>query len=589
MDWSQSTLLHRREISRTILECLGRSGILPQGDSANEWDGWRRSRNMKITLLANSNTDTARVRELLDGRWESANIEILEYTDLTKASKLEFLKHLRNISSDVFVLGLYDIRVQQRVRLYKAIALVPKTGERLLIDQNGRVQCLSRTRFLLLDAPLIIVELLLAPFVLAKCWLKVRYGISRVRETGKCLEKKSDRLKLAYLRTNFWFNLKAGGSVGHTVGVISGLTESGVGVFSISTDELFGVDKGIVPIYIVYAPRLFNTFAGLSRLAYNRKLAKNSLKIVEKEKPDLIYQRYSMYNYSGVTLASHLNIPFVLEFNSSEVWKIEHWSNKKNRLLRLVKDIKMLNLMAADLVVVVSEPLKRDLVAWGIDGKKILVNPNGIDPQKFDPEIAKDQRAKKLKQELGLKNDEVIVGFTGTFGVWHGIPQLTEAIDDIMNKQPFSNVHFLLVGDGQLRSDMEKQVGHYEKVTFTGQVPYSDIQYYLAICDIFVSPHNPQIDGKEFFGSPTKLYEYMAMRKGIVASNLGQIGQVLEDGKTALLVEPGDVEALVDGILRLLRDKELRENLGWNARRKAIAEHTWKQNVEKVIEALSVL
>lgn len=152
-----------------------------------------------------------------------------------------------------------------------------------------------------------------------------------------------------------------------------------------------------------------------------------------------------------------------------------------------------------------------------------------------------------------------------------------------------SNIHFLLIGDGPLKSDMEKRIGHYENVTFTGQVPYSDIQYYLAICDILVSPHNPQADGREFFGSPTKLYEYMAMGKGIVASDLGQIGQVLENGKTAILVEPGNVEELVDGMLKLVKDKELRKNLGLNAREKVIAEHTWKRNVEKVIEALSSL
>ncbi len=544
---------------------------------------------MKITLLSHSNTDTTRIQELLDERWGSANIEILEYTDIAKASKLELLKHLRNISSDIFVLGLYDIRVQQRLRLYKAIALVTKAGERLLIDQNGKAQRLSRTRFLLLDAPLIIVELLLAPFVLAECWLKVRYEKSKVGETGKYPEKKSDRLKLAYLRTNFWFNLKAGGSVGHTAGVLSGLKKLGVDVFSISTDKLFGVDRDSVPIHIVYPPRIFNTFFDLSRLAYNRKFVKSCLKIMEKGKPDLLYQRYSTYSYSGATLASHLNIPFVLEFNSSEVWKMEHWSDKKNRLLPLVKDIEMLNLMAADLVVVVSEPLKRDLVTWGIDGKKILVNPNCIDPQKFNPAVAKDQRARKLKQELGIKDDEVIVGFTGTFGVWHGIPQLTEAIDDILSKQLFSNVHFLLVGNGKLRSDMEQQVGHYAKVTFTGQVPYSDIQYYLAICDIFVSPHNPQIDGKEFFGSPTKLYEYMAMGKGIVASDLGQIGEVLKHDTTGWLVKPGDVSDLANGIIRLVEDENLRTRLGENARREVIEKYIWERNVEKVIERLKEL
>ena len=69
----------------------------------------------------------------------------------------------------------------------------------------------------------------------------------------------------------------------------------------------------------------------------------------------------------------------------------------------------------------------------------------------------------------------------------------------------------------------------------------------------------PLEDGSEFFGSPTKLFEYMAMGKGIVASRLGQIGDVLSDEETALLIEPGNARQLADAILRLSDSRELRE------------------------------
>lgn len=116
-----------------------------------------------------------------------------------------------------------------------------------------------------------------------------------------------------------------------------------------------------------------------------------------------------------------------------------------------------------------------------------------------------------------------------------------------------------------------------------------DIQDYLAICDILVSPHCPQIDGREFFGSPTKLFEYMAMGKAIVASNLGQIGKVLEDGKTAILVEPGNVDALVNGILKLAKDKNLREKLGKSARKEVIKNYTWRQHTKRILNKLELL
>jgi glycosyltransferase involved in cell wall biosynthesis len=77
----------------------------------------------------------------------------------------------------------------------------------------------------------------------------------------------------------------------------------------------------------------------------------------------------------------------------------------------------------------------------------------------------------------------------------------------------------------------------------------------------------------------------MAMSKGIVASRLGQIGEVLVDEETALLTEPGNEEELASAILRLSGSQTLRERLGAAARRAAIAEHTWKHNAQRVLDA----
>jgi glycosyltransferase involved in cell wall biosynthesis len=77
----------------------------------------------------------------------------------------------------------------------------------------------------------------------------------------------------------------------------------------------------------------------------------------------------------------------------------------------------------------------------------------------------------------------------------------------------------------------------------------------------------------------------MAMGKGIVASRLGQIGEVLVDRETALLVEPGNVEELARAIIRLIESEELRTRLGLKAREVAEREHTWAHNARRVLEA----
>src|SRR4029453_6656090 len=105
---------------------------------------------------------------------------------------------------------------------------------------------------------------------------------------------------------------------------------------------------------------------------------------------------------------------------------------------------------------------------------------------------------------------------------------------------------------------------------FTRLVPQEEGPAYLAACDVVVSPHVPNPDGTQFFGSPTKLFEYMAMGKGIVASNPAPIGEVLEHGRTAWPVPPNDGGALADGIRRLVTNPDLRTALGAAARHEAV-------------------
>ncbi|MFQ5654682.1 MAG: glycosyltransferase, partial [Planctomycetota bacterium] len=109
---------------------------------------------------------------------------------------------------------------------------------------------------------------------------------------------------------------------------------------------------------------------------------------------------------------------------------------------------------------------------------------------------------------------------------------------------------------------------------------------YLAACDILASPHVDNPDGTTFFGSPTKLFEYMAMGRAIVASDLAQIGEVLEHRRSAWLVPPGDPAALAEGIGALLEDPGLRRRLGREARELAVERHTWRTHTRRIIERL---
>jgi glycosyltransferase involved in cell wall biosynthesis len=205
--------------------------------------------------------------------------------------------------------------------------------------------------------------------------------------------------------------------------------------------------------------------------------------------------------------------------------------------------------------------------------------------QLFRPRIGGDGK----RRELGIENTDLVAGFVGTFGPWHGVVELANAIKAIPKSV---RVRFLFVGTGSLHGEVEKLLQAEResgRVIFTGAVEHDQVPVLLDACDILVAPHVPLADGSDFFGSPTKIFEYMAMGKAIVASRLGQIGEVLTDNETALLVTPGGVNEMADAIVRLVNSDEMRARLGENARAAAIQKHTWTHNARRVLKAYESL
>ncbi len=384
--------------------------------------------------------------------------------------------------------------------------------------------------------------------------------------------------RILYLRSQLWLGLAGGGSVAHTAGVIGGLTAAGAEVHVVASDHLVGVGAATR----VVRPEVW--FDGwlreLEDLAYNVGFTLGALRAARAFKAECVYQRHTAFNVSGAILSRVLGLPLVLEFNSSEVWKGRYWGGL--RLERAARLVEAINLRAADRIIVVSRVLRDELVTSGLPSDKVLVNPNAVDSRVFRADIG----GERVRRRLGVTS-EVVVGFSGTFGAWHGIPTLARALSLVLDARP--DARWLLLGDGPLRPLIDQALASprlSERVAQVGMRPHAEMPAYLAACDILVSPHGRQADGGEFFGSPTKLYEYMASGRPIVASNLGQIAEVLSDGESALLVPPDDPEALAAAVIRLIDDSCLRVRLGSAARLAAEARHTWRQNAERVLECL---
>jgi glycosyltransferase involved in cell wall biosynthesis len=338
-------------------------------------------------------------------------------------------------------------------------------------------------------------------------------------------------------------------------------------------------------VHQILPQKAFWDFKELPNLCFNDIFEKGARKHLNGRRISFVYQRYSLDNYSGLKLARYYGVPLVVEYNGSEIWLHRHWSDPL-KYENIAERIELLNLKFSDMVVVVSQPLKEELKLRGIDSNKILVNPNGVDPDRYSP----NADGSGVRRQYHL-NGKIVIGFIGTFGKWHGAEILAEAFGDLLHKnlEYQGRVILLMIGDGITMPLVKRNIDKFaikENCVLTGLIPQEEGPEYLAACDVLVASHKPNPDGTPFFGSPTKLFEYMAMGKGIVASDLDQIGEVLKHDHTAWLVKPGDVESLMDGLKVLIDDRVRRERLGQAARNEVVAKYTWKEHTRKIIEKL---
>jgi glycosyltransferase involved in cell wall biosynthesis/ubiquinone/menaquinone biosynthesis C-methylase UbiE len=418
--------------------------------------------------------------------------------------------------------------------------------------------------------------------------------------SGQAQPRADDRLEGlgVYLRTDFWARITSGGSYGHTCYVakeLAAVTERFVCLMGNRFDLLdeYGVHQ-------VVLPRASETSSEIDLLAAHWHYYPMLEMTLDALRPAYIYERLCQGNFCGAALSHELRIPYIVEYNGSEISMTRSFGGVGLTYEDVFVQAEDAAFRQATMITVVSHVVKDSLVARGVDPVKILVNPNGADPDAYRPIAAHAKRA--LRQELGFAPDDRVIGFTGTFGGWHGIDVLAEAIPAICERSPAAR--FLLIGDGTHKSLVDEAVathGLSPRVKSMGRVAQQEGARLLGACDVFVSPHNSHMVDSKFFGSPTKLFEYMAIGEGIVGSDLEQLGEVLspalrlEDfngrdpavtNQRAVLCTPGDVDEFVGAVLALIGQPSIAAALGRNARQAVLDCYSWQRHVGNVFRFL---
>lgn len=500
---------------------------------------------------------------------------------LSEFKKLPILKVLGYFRqpTQMLLIGRPSLRARELQRIFTAFFIFVRAKTRGFVDNEDNIQYVNRITSLAAGM-ILAIEIFAAFFVVLFAYILL--GVARIasplRKHARKFRRPEGEGMIAFMRTDWW-DKNVGGSFTHTEGFVGGMRKLGY-------SAAFFCHKLPVPYFgegdkfIQLPPHRLLDIPEIPEIFSNFEIAFRMARKIKQINPIFIYQRNTFASCASVLISMVTGIPLIYEFNGSEAWARQFWGGRLflKRLAYLAEDICF---SGADIIAVVSQVLKDDLTKKGVPGSKIIVNPNGVDPDKFRPNID----GFVIRQKYGLEN-KIVVGFVGTFGPWHGADVLAKAIQSVVGKN--QNTRFLFVGDGAMRQKVEEIInrdGVGRFVTMVGSISHNEMPSYLAACDISVNPTVLNEDGSRFFGSPTKLFEYMAMGKAIVASNLEQIGHVLEHEKTALLVKPGDAEELASAIVRLAEEEGLRKRLGEGARKEVITNYTWEMNAKRVIEA----
>ena len=379
-------------------------------------------------------------------------------------------------------------------------------------------------------------------------------------------------MKIAYLCEDSQIPITGikGASI-HIREVINALIKLNHEVFVITTNK--GAENHENGQYTIHEVLPFTSKklgADLRMTFTSSKLYKKAKSLFNNAKPDLIYERYELYGSAGMKLARKFNIPFMLEVNAALLWGPKRRLNFRSLARHVENNI----FKSTEAIIITTDNLRDYVIRKGVDRNKIFEVPDGVDSEKFNPEISGISIRKKYKLE-----GKQIVGFVGSLSKRQGLPTLLGAAEKC--KQQIPDIHFLIVGEGFEEHKLKKLVKDNKLkniVTFAGAVSHNDVPAYIAAMDITVLPN------MSIYSSPVKIFEYMAMAKPIIAPAEGQMNRFFENEKEILLIKPGDQEQLANNIIKLFSDPALRQRLGFNARHKVSNSYTWNHNAKRILE-----
>jgi len=287
---------------------------------------------------------------------------------------------------------------------------------------------------------------------------------------------------------------------------------------------------------------------------------------------DMIYERYSLWSAAGCRAGRRLGLPVITEVNAPLV--LEQSAFRSLICEDEAKAIEAEVLAGSDALAAVSRQMADYLIGSGAPQARVHVIGNGVDTVQFHPDVP----ARALAE---IPKDAFVVGFTGSLKRWHGVDTLMQAFRAFRAIEP--RAHLLICGDGPKRGWVDGFIAGAEladAVTMTGWVDHGQLPGLIACMDVATAPYPASED---HYFSPLKLYEYLAMGRPVLASDIGQTSELLSGSAAARLLAPGNANALTAAMHDLCSDPEQCAAMATAAASEG-KRHDWTRNAARIVE-----
>ncbi len=270
-------------------------------------------------------------------------------------------------------------------------------------------------------------------------------------------------------------------------------------------------------------------------------------KIVKQNRINIIHSHAVRYDFAAMIVAVFMRIPLIIT---------RHVAITDYLLPKMKKSIYMffdwLSLFGAKMIIAISNDCRNKINRYyPVDPKKIFVIYCGID---FDKLSASRSWPENVLFEDDKKNNTIIIGTVAQLTYYKGIDTLIRAFQELIIE--FPNIRLIIVGDGAERKKLEElsvKLKIEKNVRFLGL--RSDVHNILPLFDIFALPSRRE-------GLPLSILEAMYFERPIVASNVGAVGEIVQPGKTGILIDPDNTKQIYDAIKELMLDPSKRAHYG---------------------------